>query len=282
MPFSFAKMHSLGNDFVITADENLTLSPDLIRTLADRRRGIGCDQFLSLRLVRGAAPRLSIWNQDGSPALACGNGTRCVVSYLSQISSDAPIVIQGPRWKLRGWIEPNGHVTVSQGQPRIGVIWDPEHEVYKDTPSLPLSVWGCEEGIPVDIGNPHLIIFVTQFPENWEAIGRAIHRHPAYPFGTNVSFVRRDSPEQISLCIWERGVGPTHACGSAACAAGELALSQGGGGAVRVCMPGGELIIRKEGESGILHTGPAMETFRGTWTDVEKAGLKEEEEKKVS
>ncbi len=258
---SFVKMHSLGNDIIILPKE-IDLSEEEIKLMAHRRYGIGCDQ------VMGLGSQVRIWNQDGTQALACGNGTRCVIAYLNP-PYDQKVTLSGPVGPLTGWKTPEGLVHVQQGHPLVGVITHKETMALTNT--IDLSAYGYHYGVPVNIGNPHLIIPGLP-PEPSSPIWHALVAHPAFPEGVNVSFVHKD-PE-IRVTTWERGAGLTLGCGSAACAVAAVFFQNpsfmsnispvDSRNSISLWMPGGKIWVRFT-EQGLVHAAPTSTICWGWW-----------------
>ncbi|MGL5784413.1 MAG: diaminopimelate epimerase [Alphaproteobacteria bacterium] len=259
---AFVKMHAMGNDFAIFPYAPV-LSPDSLKLIAHRRLGIGCDQVLILRAPSSQTIQadccLEIWNADGTQAEACGNGTRCVVAFLGKT---APLKILFQVETLQGILEgsvlASGDVQVQQGTPFFPL----GHQ------TLDLSAWKLPPGIPLNLGNPHLVIFVPQLEAiDLQALGQALEQHPFFPNRTNVMFCKTLSPNQLEIRIWERGAGMTPACGSGACAAASAAIHQGVAQPphVEVFMEGGKLDITYFPEKSILQKGPVHFVYEGVW-----------------
>ena len=155
----FHKMHGLGNDFVIVdaREQAFDVTPVLARAIADRRRGVGCDQLIVLEPSDSADLRMRIWNSDGGEVESCGNATRCVVQLTGarRIDSDGGL--------LEG-MELGGEVEVTLGEPRFG--WNEIPLAYPmDTAALPMAWDGLESPMALNVGNPHLVFFVPDARE---------------------------------------------------------------------------------------------------------------------
>lgn len=258
---SFIKMHSLGNDIIILPQE-ISLCNEEIKRMAHRNYGIGCDQIMAL------GTPIRIWNQDGTEALACGNGTRCVIDYLNP-PCEEKIILHGPVGSLMGWKSADGLVYVQQGTPLIGAIVHKGEVKMIDT--LDLHAYGYHQGIPVNIGNPHLVISGRP-PSPDSPVWKALSHHPAFPEGVNVSFVY----EETDVCVttWERGAGLTLGCGSAACAVAYVLFQRPsfltGFVPIRPGMPltlamGGGAIVVYETNEGIVHGASTSTICWGWW-----------------
>ena len=231
MNIPFRKMHGLGNDFVIVDargfDASLidSLSADYIQYLGDRRRGIGFDQLILIEPAKGdgADAYMRILNNDGSEAEACGNATRCVAHILMQELDAQNCTIQTIAGFLHcEYVEHEGGSTrlikVNMGQPRLN--WD-EIPLRDDVDTLGLGFNIGPLMLPcaVNIGNPHAVFFVDDVDgidlEHW---GPQVEHHEMFPKKTNVEIAHIIDNQTIRMRVWERGVGITQACGSAACA----------------------------------------------------------------
>lgn len=258
VPTPFVKMHGAGNDFVIfdarTAD--VPLDPATVRRLADRHRGIGCDQLFRLEPSSRADLFLRIWNPDGRESGACGNGTRCVA------------VLTGARTieTLAGVLEVVGgeaHM-VAMGVPRLA--WEEVPLAYAmDTSDMPVA-WGeLARPVALSMGNPHAVFFVTDTAGvPLETLGPQIEGDPLFPERVNVEVVEVLGRARLRVRVWERGAGLTLACGSGACAAFVAARRKGLiGPSARVEMPGGVLEVAERSDGQILMGGPVDLVFRG-------------------
>ncbi len=262
---NFVKMHGLGNDFVIIdcRDTPLELSPAKVRHIADRNRGIGCDQLILLKSSTIADVRMVIYNADGGEVESCGNASRCVVALLGK---DCSIETDGGL--IRGQIAENG-VTIDMGQARFE--WqDIPLAFAMDTAALPLAWEELSAPMAVNVGNPHIVFFVPDSAEvDLARLGPIIETDTAFPQSINVN-VASIKDGQINLRVWERGVGLTRACGTGACATAVAAIKQGTASSpVTVNLPGGALSISWQHGAPIIMTGGTSFVFSGTanWDD---------------
>ncbi len=270
---AFTKMHALGNDFVVidATRTPATLSQAQFRLLADRRRGIGCDQILLLEPPPrpGVDFGYRILNADGSEVGQCGNGVRCVARYAIDrgLTNKAELVFATRTTSMRVQVEPDS-IRVNMGEPRF------------EPAQIPLIASARSDGYGVDIdgqrwrfgavsmGNPHAVIQVESVDAApVRTLGPGIETHALFPERVNVGFAEIVTPERIRLRVWERGAGETEACGSGACAAVAVLRQTGAvGDTVQVLLPGGELRIRWQGAGHPLWMeGPATTVFDGTW-----------------
>lgn len=269
----FYKMHGLGNDFVVVDARHdlFDADTDRITAVADRRTGVGCDQFIVITPPRNGAATagMRIFNADGGEVEACGNGARCVAWLLMQ---DGPeqVRIESQGGLLVARRAGNGgpdNVTIDMGP--AGVGWEdiPLAEDC-DTLHLDLTVGPLSDPCAVSIGNPHCIFFV----EDAEAVdvaelGPQVETHPMFPNRTNVEFVSPLGPNHLRMRVWERGVGITRACGTGACATVVAARRRYlVDGPTVVTLDGGDLEIEWSSTGHVLMTGPAALSYRGEWT----------------
>lgn len=269
----FSKMHGLGNDFIVLDHTERPWDPDptMVRRLAHRRTGIGCDQLLVVERGAGAAAfRYRVFNADGSVAGQCGNGVRCISRWLVDrgLASGPEIPLEGPAGLVMTVLNDDGTVSVDMGPPRLDPVAIPFKADARAT-HYEIQLDGEPQRIgAVSMGNPHLVMDVADIRRAPVAeLGPRLERHPRFPDRVNVGFMETVSRSHIRLRVYERGTGETLACGSGACAAvvvGRLwdALDD----EVAVDLPGGRLMISWSGadDAPVWMTGPAVEVFRGT------------------
>lgn len=265
MRASFVKMHGTGNDFAVFDERRapLGLSAPQVAILADRHRGIGCDQLISIEPSSRADAFMRIRNADGSEAGACGNATRCVALLLGTESGRQKFTIETLSGLLTAEILGADQVRVDMGMPRFA--WDDIPLARPlDTLSLPLAV-GHAQAAALSMGNPHITFFVADAEAVPLAeIGPSLEHDPLFPERVNVGFATMLASGLLRLRVWERGAGATRACGSAACAAVVNANRRGLGGPVMaVVMDGGTLEITWQADGHVLMTGPVVTAFTG-------------------
>ena len=267
MPFQagFYKLEALSNDFVLIdarVGGPAILQPEQITALADRRSGIGFDQMLVLR--HGSADTVAavdIFNADGSRAEQCGNGMRAIAAWLDRAGQLAP----GTRVAT-----PAGPVSLAHAAQGGFSAELPGPEPLTPSslalapPSLPAGALGWHL---ISLGNPHLIVhWPTQIRANTLAeLVSAVEQDRAWRQRTNIGVLHIESADSVALRVHERGVGPTRACGSAACAAAWATRKQHPGTApVSVRQPGGTLVVDLHARAGrAVTTGPASVVFEG-------------------
>ena len=232
---AFAKMNGLGNDFVIidarqmplTVTEALTAAQ--LRHLASRDNDTtkGCDQLLVIHKPRQTGDAfMQIFNADGSEVEACGNGTRAVAAFLAKAGqADTKLESLGGMLTCKTHAHDGGvSVSVVMPEPDIGG----PVELHADLP----------DALPVNVGNPHAVIFVETGTAGLAAqYGFQLEHHTAFPERANINFASLQADNVLRLDTWERGVGLTRACGTGACATAVAAVARG------LCMAG-DIIIR--------------------------------------
>ena len=264
---SFRKMHGLGNDFVVLDGRAtpLGLTRAEIVALADRRRGIGCDQLIIMEPpAAGADVFMRIHNPDGSEAGACGNATRCVASLVAAETGKAQVVVRTISGDLPSEKTQNGLWQVDMGPARLG--WrDVPLAREADTLHVPLACGPVADPAACSMGNPHANFFVPDLDSlPISEIGPRLEHDPIFPDRANIGFVQVMSPDHLRLVVWERGAGLTLACGSGACAAMVNAQRRGlTGRAARISMPGGDLFMEWRHDGHVMMTGPVATAFTG-------------------
>ena len=263
----FHKMHGLGNDFVIVDQRSgkLSLSPEQISRIGDRRHGVGFDQMLCLEPSDSADVFMRVFNPDGSEAGACGNGTRCVARLMMEELGSSHISIETSADVLQVTAGLKGY-TVDMGKP--GLSWD-EIPLARamDTLTLDLEAGPFRQPTAVSMGNPHAVFFV----EDAEAaplqeFGPELERHPLFPKRANIGVAEVRDHGTIRLRVFERGAGITPACGSGACAALVAAVRRDlTTQTATLCLDGGRLGITWGEDGRVRMTGPATHAFKGTF-----------------
>jgi diaminopimelate epimerase len=262
---TFHKMHGLGNDFVVLNRRSgkLSLGPAQIRRIADRRRGIGCDQLLSLEPSERADVFMRVHNPDGSEAGACGNGTRCVARLIMEERGGTRALIETAAGVLTVTAGIHGY-TADMGIPRFG--WDEIPLVEAaDTLALDLVLGPLAAPVALNLGNPHAV-FVVEDAEavDLAELGPKLEHHAMFPERANIGVVEVRDPRTLRARVWERGAGLTSACGSGACAALVAAVRRGlCERSAKVVLDGGSLRIAWNDADHVLMTGPASHSYRG-------------------
>ncbi|EIC23238.1 diaminopimelate epimerase [Thiorhodovibrio frisius] len=275
MRLKFTKMHGLGNDFVVidAINQQVAMTAELTRRLAERRRGVGCDQLLLVEPPKTPTTdfHYRIFNADGSEVGQCGNGARCFARFVHDkgLTDKRQLQVGTKSGLLELNLLDDGQVRVDMGVPHF----EPRAIPFLTDQRAPAYNYGAGRqtrriGV-VSMGNPHAVVPVDDLATApVDTLGPEIEHSPLFPQRTNVGFMQVFDDEHIGLRVWERGAGETQACGSGACAAmvigrlwGELSEE------VRVTLPGGDLVIRWPGnQETVTMTGPACQVFDGEMT----------------
>ncbi len=267
----FYKYQGLGNDFVFTEDfagDLLAIAPRLAREICDRNFGIGSDGFV-LITKPDKDYTMRIFNADGTEAEMCGNAIRCLAKHLLDYG-----YVQGDHLTIgtlkasRDVSVRNNLYTVDMGEPIL------------DVRDIPMNVQGTSFGHTIQVldrkweihgvsmGNPHGVVFVSTVDSVvLNQIGPILETNPIFPAKANIEFVQLVNRQHINVKVWERGVGPTLACGTGACASAVVAAHLGlTDKHVQVSLPGGDLYIEWKSDNHVWMTGPATLVFRGEYT----------------
>ena len=276
----FAKMHGLGNDFMIVdlVTQPVQPTPAQIRAWGDRRTGIGFDQFLAV--LPPDAPdmdfRYRIFNADGREVQQCGNGARCFARFVvdAGLTVKRRLCLQTASGAVHTELLPDG-VQVDVGVPSIEpqtvpFIAEDGAAPQRQAFCHPVVIDGsCLDLTPVSIGNPHAVIFVDDVTRaDVERIGRRLQDHPCFPEQVNVGFLQVVDRGFGRLRVYERGVGETRACGTGACAAVVAGrLHERFDEQVELSLPGGTLRVtwRGAGQTATL-AGTAQFVYKGKVT----------------
>lgn len=265
----FVKMHGLGNDFIVIDARYIPFSPtaEQARFLADRRRGIGCDQIIVLEPARmpESGVFMRILNADGSETSACGNATRCVGWLIMNETCAASTVIETKAGLLQVWKVSDAVVGVDLGPPGLAAC-DLPLSTDCDTLHLPLTEGPLTDPVGVSTGNPHAVFFVSDIEEvDLPTLGPRIEHNPLFPERVNVEIAQILAPDRIRMRVWERGTGITDACGTGACATLVAAVRRSlTGRSADIVLDGGVLSVEwRESNGHILMSGPVTWSFRG-------------------
>lgn len=256
----FWKLHGIGNNFVLIHPEQVPEEPDLaavaIRFCAPR--SVESDGLLVVTSHLEADAEIIMLNPDGSRAELCGNGLRCSAAWCQRhLNSPNPVRLIMAGRPYTTTRTDDGRFAVSMGTPRVGKPLQ-----------LTLPGVGTVEGIPVEIGNPHLVVVVSGGGQELaKHLGPSLEHHPAFPARTNVHFVELVSRGRLIQHTWERGAGITWACGSGACACTAAVIANHGGDAqMDVVLPGGRLTILQAADQSLTMIGPATFICEGELT----------------
>ena len=265
----FQKLQGLGNDFVFFRHEDLPdPSQSLIQQICERKLGVGSDGLITIH-PQGELAFMRMWNPDGSPSEMCGNGLRCAALWLDlQLGTHCGAQSE--------------HVIQLGGRRHLVRLVGDAYEVRMGLPNFDPVAIGLDADAPwldfpnpydgqlgsttaVSYGNPHWVWFVESLPNDWLELGRKAERHPAFRNRVNVHFVVAESRDRAHMWTWERGAGPTLACGSGACAVAAAGHATGRfDREVTLSLPGGNLQIALTSDDTLM-TGPARLVFKGEW-----------------
>jgi diaminopimelate epimerase len=221
----FVKASACGNDFLLVASQNVenVLAPVdftvLTQRLCDRHEGVGADGVEWMYPHPAADVEIRLINADGSQAEISGNGTRCVAAYICAERGQENITIQtGAGLKacvLTGRTESEYEFEIEMGEATVGA-------------ELAVKLGANDaRGIPVSMGNPHYVVFVPEFAEDWRTRAAAIQRSPQFKQGVNVEMVVVDGKHDVRARFFERGVGETQSSGTGSCASAMAAMAAG-------------------------------------------------------
>ncbi len=272
MQTRFTKMHGLGNDFVVldAVRQSIRLTTDIIKRIADRNLGIGCDQVLVIEppTDRNIDFNYRIFNCDGSEVEQCGNGARCIGRYIKdqQLSGKKTLRIKTKNRVMEITTTTKNMITANMGEPSFIPADIPlDSEQKNDLYSIDINNSSLKIAA-LSVGNPHAVLQVDNIDQaDVETIGTLIQKHSLFPESVNVGFMQIIDRQNLALRVYERGVGETQACGSGACAAAVAAIKQGlVDKTIEIKLLGGKLTIEWQGEGQpILMTGPAETVFHG-------------------
>ncbi|QDU71894.1 diaminopimelate epimerase [Mucisphaera calidilacus] len=282
----FIKMHGLGNDYVYvngfqeTDVESRDLN-QLAHAIADRHRGVGSDGLiLALPPATASAhARMRMFNADGSEGDMCGNGIRCLAKLVHDegVSTAKPLLIETGNGVLTVDYTTDTHgklntATVDMGEPRFEPQAVPLNLDHADPTDHP-ATWTLDLDsqpitfVAVNTGNPHAVVFVDDLTTvNLHHLGPRLEHHVAFARRANIHFATVEAPDSLRVLHWERGSGPTLACGTGATAVCVAAAATGRSDrTVTTHLPGGPLRIEWRDNNHVFMTGPAEESFRGIW-----------------
>lgn len=279
---AFSKYEGLGNDFILINNLGATepiFTPEQSVKLCDRNFGIGADGVIfAMPGKDGCDYTMRIYNSDGSEPQMCGNGIRCMARFLMEIegksgADEVVYSIATNAGRIVPRITAGDSITVDMGKPILVAEQVPTKlAATKDgaAVSAPISAAGANYEVTcVSMGNPHAVIFVDSLDAMdpaFPVVGPVMEKHPAFPARVNAEFVEVLSRSHVRMKVWERGAGPTLACGTGACAVVVAGVLTGRTERnTRVTLPGGDLLINWSEQDGKVYmTGPAKQVFRGS------------------
>lgn len=259
----FVKMHGLGNDFIIINLDIIShIDTDFVKKISDRRLGIGCDQFITYKLINDSNCEMGIYNQDGSVAKACGNASRCLARLIYDQHGISKLTLKvSDRLVHCEYLDPD-NISVDMGPPKFDEKWMPPlPELWEFAQRYAIEP---KELLCVDVANPHLVIFTELGLKDQSIIGQTLQNTSLFLGGVNVNFATIKD-DHIHLKVWERGTGFTYACGSGAIASFAAANKLGfANNSATVKFELGELRMLKTADN-IFMQGPASYVFVGEY-----------------
>ncbi|WP_224008091.1 diaminopimelate epimerase [Aureimonas sp. SA4125] len=270
----FARMNGLGNE-ILVAD----LRGRPLRILSQAAIALAAqpvtrfDQIMAVHdpVTPGTDALVRILNADGSEAGACGNGMRCVVQALAAELGRHRFTFETRAGILFAEEHADGLISVDMGKPKFGWQDIPLAEPFHDTRAIELQIGPIDAPLlhspsVASMGNPHAIFWVARDVWSYELdrFGPVLENHPLFPERANISIAHVTADDAMTIRTWERGVGLTRACGSAACAAAVSgARTRRTGRVVTVTVPGGDLLIDWRDDDRVVMTGPAEWEWSG-------------------
>ncbi|MCC8112370.1 MAG: diaminopimelate epimerase [Ruminococcus sp.] len=273
----FSKMHGIGNSYIyINCFQETIPNPEKLAIfVSDIRFGIGSDGLILIMPSKIADFRMRIFNADGSEAMMCGNGTRCVGKYVYDmgltdktnvsLETNAGIKYLTLYPGVDGKIE---SVKVDMGKAILIPREIPMNSNLDRFVAQPITIDGMQYCMTcVSIGNPHAIVFLPEIDTlNLEKIGPSFEYHPLFPNRVNTEFVRIIDDHTLQMRVWERGSGETFACGTGTCASVVAAVLNGycrKEDEILVHLRGGDLRIIYHEDENVTMIGPATFVFEG-------------------
>ncbi len=269
----FRKMNGLGNDFVVLDGRQIkiAMTEEKARAIADRERGIGCDQLIIMEKSDVADVSMRIWNNGGGEVESCGNASRCIADLIFDEKKTTTATINTKGGFLSARKAGDKLVTIDNGVPKFGWRQIPLSEQFFDTRHIELQVGPIDAPLihspsVVNVGNPHCIFWVEDLNVvDLSRVGPMLENHPLFPQQANITLAKVINKKHAEIKVWERGAGLTKACGTAACAVmaagariGIIDLQ------CTITLPGGDLQMAfRESDSHVLMTGPVAYEFEG-------------------
>jgi diaminopimelate epimerase len=253
------KSHALGNDFLLIDAGEIGAgsdTPALARSVCERHRGLGADGLLIFTRTDGRVT-MRLLNADGSPSEISGNGLRCLAAWLAHTGATGEIVVDTDAGRKRLQLLERSATrytfSAAMGQPEQIALEK-------------IAVGGVDvEAVTLRVGNPQCVVLGEVTSARLHTLASALAVHPRFPEGTNVELATVETPERVRILIWERGVGPTEASGTGACAAAVAAIAYGGASReVAVQSPGGTQHVAWR-DDGLYLTGWAEVVAEVEW-----------------
>lgn len=283
------KAHGLGNDYLVFEEgEAWSAHPDNVAAICERWQGVGGDGIVVLMRAAGALFPLRMFNPDGSEFERSGNGLRVLASYLHHrgLVREEPFEVASGGDRIRMHVHGRDavgryDVEVEMGRARVGEDAVALRRGALAHGRLEVAAGGSVPIVPVSVGNPHAVVFADALAEPFatatlDRVGPALAKHPAFAEGANVQLARAAPPDALDILIWERGVGPTTASGTSACASAVAAVATGrlAPGEIEVRMQGGSFRVRVGGDLEVVLRGPVQEVTTGQLAEGFLAALR--------
>lgn len=257
-------MHGCGNDFVIidARISQLDLSKNQIKTICDRRFGVGCDQFVVITNSKKCDCAVVFYNSDGSESGACGNASRCVAKIIMDEKNSDNITIESSDRTLKCKSLGDDVISIEMGDYTTNNSLIPLDENINPL-SLP-KIGEFQEGLAIGVGNPHAIYFVKNLDKIIDLQQETINKiNGFFPKGVNISLVEIVNDGEIKQKVWERGAGLTLSCGTGACAAtAACVIAKKTTNKLTINQPGGQLKVEINGTSMTM-SGKVTKVFQG-------------------
>jgi diaminopimelate epimerase len=262
------KAHAFGNDFLLLESSELPPAADravLARALCSRHRGIGADGLIVFEQDSHGAS-MQLLNADGSPSEISGNGVRCLAAWIASVRHIVPG--QTVEIGTHAGSKQLELLSTRDGTYVFRAAMGPPQHVTRTV----LDVNGvAEEVVTMRVGNPQCVSLGEVTDARLHRVAAALAVHPHFPEGTNVELATVEAPDRVRILIWERGVGPTEASGTGACAAAVAAISFGGAERdVHVVSPGGAQRVEWRSD-GLYLTGSAELLAEIRWLKIADA-----------
>ena len=258
------KAHAYGNDFLLVDEHSLPPQrhePAIARAVCDRHRGIGADGLLlfTISAANGQRGSMRLFNADGSPSEISGNGLRCLAAWMAHLGAEGELAVD-----------------TKAGQKRLALLGrDGARYTFRAEMGQPSEInleqiqVGDEriEAVTLRVGNPQCVVLGEVSQTRLHSLAAELAVHPRFPAGTNVELATVERPDHVRILIWERGVGPTEASGTGACAAAVAAIQYGGAARdIQIESPGGTQRVEWN-SSGLFLTGWAEVIATVGWID---------------
>jgi diaminopimelate epimerase len=261
---NIVKAHAYGNDFLLApADGAPGDLPALARAACHRHTGVGADGLI-LYTLRERGATMKLLNADGSWSELSGNGLRCLAAFVAHVQDLRPGVTVS--------IDSDAGVKTLDFLAQDGCRYEFRAAMGHPADIRQVTIAAAGETLTATVlrtGNPQCVVLgPLPAPERFNTLGPALSTHAMFPDGTNVEFAQVDAPDRVRILIWERGVGPTEASGTGACAAAVAAIRYGGASRdLQIVSPGGTQRVEWTDE-GLYLTGSAVLIAEISWRDA--------------